>query len=539
MKRKQIIAYEGKKPTGKRKLTLIADIVSFDGDKYLIADLYSKKELIYREVYCSTGRFNYDYENQKADTKIYWNNPKRRMLKEAYTTDQTVATVKKYAKLIDIKYYSEDAVDMLESIESKVDSMSDLRKKQRENDEKEKLFELLPEEPRILQMRIESKVNQGNIIYYKRHGIYADYHCCQCGEDYMLRTEPYEGIEPILTYPKPERLKAFECPKCGDSALLYPMGHAKCTYQNFTTFLYQVAADGTLITRMYDVFVTRTPEGARNIGTTEYERVFMRPGYCREYYRYNSEDKWRKDRNVALSNVIDLIEVNYDCINDSQMKYLPQDMYKTIYSKPERIERKYLARYETAESFARCPQLETLFKNDFRNICRRIIWQRGSTKSINKHAKELHEILRITRTQLKYLKESGKTETIGLQEFETFRQITDKYRIKEQDYDMLFKLYMSSNQTTLEYLLRFQSITKLWNIAHKYLEDDHFENLRQVLTEYKDYLREREDNGDDLSNTVYLKPRNLYETYTRIRLEAEQRKNEKYITEMQQKYPNI
>lgn len=136
MKRKQIIAYEGKKPTGKRKLTLIADIVSFDGDKYLIADLYSKKELIYREVYCSTGRFNYDYENQKADTKIYWNNPKRRMLKEAYTTDQTVATVKKYAKLIDTKYYSEDAVDMLESIESKVDSMSDLRKKQRENDEK-------------------------------------------------------------------------------------------------------------------------------------------------------------------------------------------------------------------------------------------------------------------------------------------------------------------------------------------------------------------------------------------------------------------
>lgn len=438
-----------------------------------------------------------------------------------------------------VKCYNDKPTDILESIEYKIDGLQDVRKKNRANEERDKLFELLPEEPRILQMRIESKVNQGNIIYYKRHGIYADYHCCQCGEDYTLRTEPYEGIEPILTYPKPERLKAFECPKCGDSALLYQMGHAKCTYQNFTTFLYQVAADGTLITRMYDVFVTRTPEGARNIRTTEYERVFMRPGYCREYYRYNSEDKWRKDRNVALSNVIELIEVNYDCIKDSQMKYLPQDMYKTIYSTPERIERKYLARYETVESFARCPQLETLFKNDFRNICKRIIWQRGSTNKVNKHVKELHEILRMTRTQLKYLKESGKTETIGLQELETFRQIADKYRIKEQNYDMIFKMYMSSSQTTLEYLLRFQSITKLWNIAHKYLEDDHFENLRQVLTEYKDYLREREDNGDDLSNTVYLKPRNLYETYTRIRLEAEQRKNEKYITEMQQKYSNI
>ena len=538
MKRKQIIVYEGEKPSGERKLTLIADIVSFDDDKYLIADLYSKKELIYREVYCSTGRFNYDYENQKVDTKCYWNNPKRQMLREAYATEKTITAIKKYMKLIG-GHYDEDVVGMLESIESKVDSMSYSRKKQRENDEKEKLFEMLPEEPRILQMRIESKANQRNIIYYKRHGIYADYHCCQCGEDYTLRTEPYEGIEPIRTYPKPERLKSFECPKCGDSAMLYPMGYAKRTRQFFTTFLYQVAADGTLIIRMYDTLVIRTLEWARNIITEECERVFTRPGYCREYYSYNAGEKWIKDRNVALNNITELIEVNYDCIKDSQMKYLPQDMYKIIYSMPERIERKYLARYETVESFARCPQLETLFKNNFRNICRRILWQRGSTSSVNKHAKELHEILRIARTQLKYLKESGKVEAIGPKELEAFSQITNKYEIKEQDYHMLFELYMSSNQSALEYLLRFQSITKLWNIVHKYLEDEHFENLRQVLTEYKDYLRTREANGDDLSNTVYLKPRNLYETYSRIRIEAEQRKNEKYINDMEEKYPDI
>lgn len=538
MKRKQIIAYEGEKPSGERKLTLIADIVSFNDDKYLIADLYSKKELIYREVYCSTGRFNYDYENQKVDTKCYWNNPKRQMLREAYATEKTITAIKKYMKLIG-GHYDEDVVGMLESIESKVDSMSYSRKKQRENDEKEKLFEMLPEEPRILQMRIESKANQRNIIYYKRHGIYADYHCCQCGEDYTLRTEPYEGIEPIRTYPKPERLKILECPKCGDSAMLYPMGYAKRTRQLFTTFLYQVAADGTLIIRMYDTLVIRTLEGARNIITEECERVFMRPGYCREYYSYNAGEKWIKDRNVALNNITELIEVNYDCIKDSQMKYLPQDMYKMIYSMPERIERKYLARYETVESFARCPQLETLFKNDFRNICRRILWQRGSTSSVNKHAKELHEILRITKPQLKYLKESGKVEAIGPKELEAFSQITNKYEIKEQDYHMLFELYMSSNQTALEYLLRFQSITKLWNIVHKYLEDEHFENIRQVLTEYKDYLRTREANGDDLSNTVYLKPRNLYETYSRIRMEAEQRRNEKYINDMEEKYLDI
>lgn len=72
-----------------------------------------------------------------------------------------------------------------------------------------------------------------------------------------------------------------------------------------------------------------------------------------------------------------------------------------------------------------------------------------------------------------------------MQELETFRQIADKYRIKEQDYDMLFELYMSSNQTTLEYLLKFQSITKLWNIAHKYLEDDHLRISGRYLQNIK------------------------------------------------------
>lgn len=51
MKRKQIIDYEGEKPTGRHKLTLIADIIKLDDD-YLFVDLYSKKELIYREAYC-------------------------------------------------------------------------------------------------------------------------------------------------------------------------------------------------------------------------------------------------------------------------------------------------------------------------------------------------------------------------------------------------------------------------------------------------------------------------------------------------------
>lgn len=51
---------------------------------------------------------------------------------------------------------------------------------------------------------------------------------------------------------------------------------------------------------------------------------------------------------------------------------------------------------------------------------------------MNKHAKELCEILRISKPQLKYLKESGKVGTIGPEEIKAFKQIADKYKIKSR-----------------------------------------------------------------------------------------------------------
>lgn len=42
MRRKQIIDYEGEKPTGRHKLTLIADIIKLDDDYLVVAFIVKK-----------------------------------------------------------------------------------------------------------------------------------------------------------------------------------------------------------------------------------------------------------------------------------------------------------------------------------------------------------------------------------------------------------------------------------------------------------------------------------------------------------------
>ena len=57
-----------------------------------------------------------------------------------------------------------------------------------------------------------------------------------------------------------------------------------------------------------------------------------------------------------------------------------------------------------------------------------------------------------------------------------------------------------------------------------------------MLNEYYDYIKQRESQEDDLSNTVYLRPRDLHTTYMTLLDDVEHLKNEKYIAEMSEKY---
>lgn len=103
----------------------------------------------------------------------------------------------------------------------------------------------------------------------------------------------------------------------------------------------------------------------------------------------------------------------------------------------------------------------------------------------------------------------------------------------------MYYLNCHGNYSGLELVLKYLTPERLDNVIKRYMGQGHYNTKYEAVREYADYLKERISAGDDLSNDVYLRPGNLYETYTRIRRENELKRSEKYMAEMLEKYPKI
>ena len=63
--------------------------------------------------------------------------------------------------------------------------------------------------------------------------------------------------------------------------------------------------------------------------------------------------------------------------------------------------------------------------------------------------------------------------------------------------------------------------------------------LRNTATTYTDYLVMRQALGYDMTNTVYLQPRNLGEAHAAMVAEQNQKEADKRMTEVAIRFPNI
>lgn len=531
MKIKQIISYQIKTSNSKKNAVIVVETAELEsGNTYLIADLYSKGSRIYRMIMCKDNYIHYDYSRDFTERKNIYNNPYRHLIRDAYMTLMDKKIFKAYIADKNIKVYGERALDYIEAIEGRIDRIKSEQEKERQQREMNKLFDMLPDIPERLEDAIELHADKKNIICYKRHGDYADYMCCQCGEEYTQRIR-YGGDYPIQIYPVPGAGDAMTCPRCGKSALLKPIGRMKSVADNFCAALYQVAADKTLIARLYYTTVSRSAYGARNITTREIQRVFLKPGKVRCYWKGYYHQEWIKAQGISFSTIDYLINVDENVVKESCMRYIPHGLITMLNSSDSNYTERNMHRLQVLESFARCPQLETLYKNSFNKICISILYHRGRTREIKKSEKELHKILGITKEQLRWL--CTKEASFGLLKMIHF---ADEHNIPVSQYDMLGDLYISPDLA--EKVLKYQSLHKLHNYISKNAKD-YRGSLTGTFREYVDYLTEREAEGADLTNSVYLRPRNLHDTYIQVRIEAEQRRNENYINDMQKKYPEI
>lgn len=538
MRKSEILAYAGRK-TRSGKNTLIADIVDIGGKEHLIIDLYSKRELIYRMAFNDMEYAHYDYKSKKWDAIVCsYKKPHRNEINNANIGEEDRENILKFYGKNKKDY--QDYTDIIYDIENLADTRKDKVGHEREEKEKEQLMKLVPKAPKILHEAINIYVCQGNIIYYKRKGNKADYHCCQCGMDYTRRNKSSEGYEDSIFGPLAKVPRVYEtdkCPYCKKQGILLQMGHAKTTMQVFEILLYQLAKDGkTLIVRGYRINAHRSQYDECKVVYNEYALSFLRPGYERIYQIWG--DHIKKSTHFNINKDCDVHELGSSIISESSLKYYPSNMTRLICAVVEKETNHVIAKYNTLRTYANAPAIESLYKIGLYNICRSLIWSGGHTRDIKKTAKEAADILMVSKEGFGYIRRNANDDRHMLEIIRYMEK--NNIPLNDNNIEIIKSLeihHSPKNAIMTTYLLMYQSIQKLYNYLNK--QKHSYDSITDVLNEYYDYIKQRESQEDDLSNTVYLRPRDLHITYMTLLDDVEHLKNEKYIAEMSEKYKNI
>lgn len=538
MRKLEVLAYAGRK-TRSGKNTLIADIMDIGGKEHLIIDLYSKRELIYRMAFNDMEYAHYDYKSKKWDAIVCsYKKPHRNEINNANIGEEDKKNILKFYGRNKKDY--QDYTDIICDIENLADTRKDKVRHEREEKEKEQLLKLVPKAPKILHEAINIYVCQGNIIYYKRKGNKADYHCCQCGMDYTRRNKSSEGYEDSIFGPLAKVPRVYEidkCPYCKKQGILLQMGHAKTTMQVFEILLYQLAKDGkTLIVRGYRINAHRSQYDECKVVYNEYALSFLRPGYERIYQIWG--DHIKKSTHFNINKDCDVHELGSSIISESSLKYYPSNMTRLICAVVEKETNHVIAKYNTLRTYANAPAIESLYKIGLYNICRSLIQSGGHTRDIKKTAKEAADILMVSKEGFRYIRRSMDNDRHMLDIIRYMEK--NNIPLNDNNVEIIKNLnihYYPKNAMMTTYLTKYQSIQKLYNYLNK--QKHSYTSLPDTLNEYYDYIKQRELQQDDLSNTVYLRPRDLHTTYMTLLDDVEHLKNEKYIAEMSEKYKNI
>ena len=161
MKKQKILAYEGRIPVSDRELT--AAVIDIDNKKHLIIDLYIAGTIKYRMAVNDKEYAHFNYENQKWDCiSTCWNRP--------YSGELSKASIDRVDKQLLKEWYAKeipagwDNEDLIYAIEQKAFDIKTSERMLKEENEKEKLFAIMPQKPKFLDETINRYIEAGNII---------------------------------------------------------------------------------------------------------------------------------------------------------------------------------------------------------------------------------------------------------------------------------------------------------------------------------------------------------------------------------------
>lgn len=417
-----------------------------------------------------------------------------------------------------------------------------------EEEEINRLVKMTPPLPEDFKPWCEKQMKRP-LIYYRRKGKEAEIRCAACGKILYAKTAdiPEYGTLEIET---PRKEHPAKCVYCGNQSFYEWMRVTRREWDQKRFYLYQLTEDKTLVIRIFDYFRVSGADKMMNDSMVEKGRFFLEYGQVKKLirlYTYKEDEyAWCLKKTAGYP----YIEVQqgetypgYDrMIEESSLKYCPLKKLMNAdsnfwgWGKPD------VARIDSLMAYANNPAIEMYCKMNMYKLTDRLVIKESIYGPVNRRKDTMKGQLRLQKKENinKLVKENGDPELLELLQYEEKMGYSWKPEWEKQ----LYRIWSKDNKKRIEEMLRYMTMQQLLNRIKKYEaqlygEKEYFRSYEATFLKYSDYLRMRRELGYDMTNEVFIHPKDLREKHQEMVKEQNARKDEMTIKKKNNEFANI
>lgn len=425
-------------------------------------------------------------------------------------------------------------------------------KKSKEERIKE-LEDMTPELPEDFEKWCGNKFSAPE-IYYKRKGNYTDCICGECGKRYEIYT-PRNPEYGTMYEEIPERGARTVCKECGNVSTYEWQRITSPVQQYERRYLYQLAKDNSLIVRIFTCYRRYSQYSSVENQLVEVSRYFLSLGkvekLIRTYTYRKNEYAWLMSDRAGYPYIEiqegDIYPGWRETVQQSQLKYCPVDELAEMQMKNWGKDTfNAVSLTDALMTYANNPAIEMYCKMGLYKMARALSWKEGRIGDVNRKKDTLQGQLRLKKKEHinRVIKAAGDIRILETLQLEEKLGCTWK---PEQE-DWVAEIMDSKIKGRLRHLLQYMTLQQLMNRTEKYARQKNGESFRSeqhcawkesVLRKYDDYLSMREELGYDMTNSVFLYPRDLEQAHDQMVKESTARHDELYIRKKNKGFPDI
>lgn len=576
MKKKEIekIPFAGGTKAEKRYLnTISAFIQEIKEERHLFVEVYEnrkgKRQIPWIRMVFTEKDWGFYYSESGIWSAAGLEKEKRKIqytfaakTNKAYITETEIDRIWSFnsCKWLDKKFHS--WMDVLESL---INDIRSERTQKRSANRKLRLDERIQNTPPLptdlQEWAGRNLFSDEHFLYYKRHGRYADIACSACGHVTTMAIKCGESFESQFetVIDPPVNNSPGTCPYCKALGTYKAQGKTKGVYgKGKYCFVAQPYKTNGAVIRYVEIEkiyrLDTMAEERREIMleakesyiTTEIARTYLEEGKRpqTDYYKYSSyTGEFWDDCNLYGMNSIRISEAkvyekSYEWLKGTFLQYSGAKEYSRF--EPIYNLTGYLQKY------VQWSQIEMLSKMGLHKIVRAMI-SGYSGIVLDQNATHPEDFLRIRKERIQNL--------IAVEGNAGYLKIWQMERRKDlhlSEKETIFLAESSMYESDIIEVLKYTTVTKFMHKIEKYagidIPDSFIEQqlcghaagvLRVTCSLYIDYLHMRIQREYDLTNQIYLFPRDLQAAHDRMVLETNQEKIEKRNREVSERYPNI